>query len=229
MTLERATSWCIVINNPTEKDMNPSLPAKWVLSGQIEKGDEGTVHYQAVLTTPQVRFSAVKKVLPRAHIEVARNKTALNKYSHKENTRLAAVPDKSSTIPTLFDYNHTIAKRFNMDEFNEQCEKYDKVPSEHVLDYVDSLVAEDIEKGVNGVEFIAINPMWRSSWKKFWRSIVKREKLNPTVEYSDVSISFGLQSGEESIRAETQSEASAEAESEASRGQTDWSSYCEKD
>lgn len=155
--------------------------------GQIEEGAEGTVHYQGMVTTPQVRFSAVKKVFPRAHIELARNKSALLKYVQKEDTRLESVDPRSSNIPTLFDYNHTIAGRFDMDEFNRRCEeKLDKgiTSSEHVLDYIDELVSTDIANGVNGVEFIAINPMWRSAWKKFWRSIVKREKLisKPTAD-----------------------------------------------
>ena len=59
------------------------------------------------------------------------------------------------------------------------------MPSEYVLDYIDQLVAIDIEDGLNGVEYIGINPMWRSAWKKYWRSIVRREQLNPTAEYSD--------------------------------------------
>ena len=192
--MDRGSNWSITINNPTEQDLNPTLPAKWVQLGQIEQGAEGTVHYQGMVTTPQVRFSAVKKVFPRAHIELARNKVALSKYVQKEETRLESLDSRSSTIPTLFDYNHTIAQRFDMEEFNRQCEDKDKIPSEYVLDYVDQLVSLDIENGVNGVEFIAINPMWRSAWKKFWRSIVKREKLISTAKVEDaVSVDKQIQ------------------------------------
>lgn len=44
------------------------------------------------------------------------------------------------------------------------------------MDYLDMLVGEDIMNGVCGIEYIAINPMWRSAWKKFWRQMIAREK-----------------------------------------------------
>jgi len=175
---ERATAWSITINNPTESDMTPTLPAKWVLTGQVEQGEEGTIHYQAMLKTPQERFSAVKKVFPRAHIEVARNSKALGQYVHKAESRLAERPDVVSNIPTLWDYQHTIAKAFRDDEFIDHCSQFQTPMSEDDLfmGYLDDLVRRDIEKGVCGVEFIAINPMWRSAWKKFGRAMIKRER-----------------------------------------------------
>lgn len=182
MATERATAWSITINNPTGEDLNPTLPAGWKMTGQMERGEEGTEHYQGLLTTPQTRFSAVKKVFPRAHIEVARNKVALAKYVHKDDTRLAEVPDMKSNIPTLFDYQHKVAERWNDDEWREFLERRllesPKTPvGELALEFVDNIVALDIENGMVGVEYIAINPMWRSAWKKFWRQMVKRDKM----------------------------------------------------
>lgn len=177
---ERATCWSITINNPSEEELKPSLPAKWSMSGQLEKGEEeGTVHYQGMLKTPQVRFSAVKQVFPRAHIEVARNKQALEKYVHKEETRLSTVNDHSSNIPSLFDYQHTIARKWNRTDFAVYVERHDgKLSDDDIaLQYVDDLVANDIRAGVCGVEYIAINPMWRSAWKKFWRAMIHREQV----------------------------------------------------
>jgi len=131
-----------------------------------------------MVTTPQVRFSAVKKVFPRAHIEIARNKQALAKYVHKEETREREVVN----IPTLFEYQTIIASLWEEDEFqsrwNTAIEKATVTYSPNIDDiamsYLDDIVARDIETGRRGAEFIAINPMWRSSWKKFWRSIIKR-------------------------------------------------------
>ena len=60
--MDRGSTWSITINNPSEKDLHPTLPAKWAMTGQLEKGAEGTEHYQGMVSTPQVRFSAVKKV-----------------------------------------------------------------------------------------------------------------------------------------------------------------------
>lgn len=180
---ERATCWSITINNPVETDYKCPLPAKWSLEGQLEKGNEGTVHFQGMLTTPQVRFSQVKKIFPRAHIEVAKNKSALKKYVHKDETRIEAVSDNVSTIPTLFDFQHTIASEWDDLDFAAYTEQYsdnDVVKlgmGEIALRYVDSLVEKHIENGVNGVEYIAVNPMWRSAWKKFYKSMVARERM----------------------------------------------------
>lgn len=175
----RATCWSITINNPTDEDIEVNLPGGWKVQGQIEKGENGTEHYQAMLTTPQIRFSAVKKVYPRAHIEVARNRTALQKYVHKDDTRVREVADRQSEIPTFWDYQRMVTDKWNDRDFRQMYENYRRANIDIDLDecalrYVDSLVATDIENGVRGVEFIAINPMWRSSWKKFWHSIIKR-------------------------------------------------------
>lgn len=175
---DRASCWSITINNPKTEEYQIVLPARWKLEGQLERGEEGTLHYQGMLNTPQVRFSAVKKVFPRAHIEIARNKQALAKYVHKEETREAAV----TAIPTLFEYQSIIAAAWEEDEYSARwrnaCEHASPTnmpcPDEVAMQYIDSLVAADIEYGRRGAEFIAINPMWRSSWKKFWRSIIKR-------------------------------------------------------
>ena len=181
---ERATCWSITINNPTEGEMTPTLPAKWVLTGQEEIGAEGTKHYQGMLKTPQERFSAIKKVFPRAHIEVARNSKALGQYVHKAESRLAERPDVVSNIPTLFDYQHTVAKRWDDDEYKAKCIEYfrGEDTEESFMTYLDNLVIQDIENGMTGVEFIAINPMWRSAWKKFGRAMIKRERRPPAFE-----------------------------------------------
>ena len=188
---ERATCWSITINNYTESDVSPELPAGWKFQGQPEKGEEGTEHFQGMLTTPQVRFSAVKKVFPRAHIEVARNRAALSKYIRKDETRNGEYMIVESRLPTLFEYQTVIAKKFDMRILSERYEekmkawiegKLKQAPDmdELAMEYVDELIAQDIENGVRGIEFVAINPMWRSSWKKFWRSIIKRDGAQQT-------------------------------------------------
>jgi hypothetical protein len=181
---DRATCWSITINNPTEGEMTPTLPAKWVLTGQEEIGAEGTKHYQGMLKTPQERFSAVKKVFPRAHIEMARNSKALQQYVHKAESRIAERPDVVSNIPTLFDYQHTVAKQWDDDEYKAKCVEFFRgVDTEEAfMNYLDCLVVRDIENGVCGIEFIAVNPMWRSAWKKFGRAMIKRERRPPAFD-----------------------------------------------
>lgn len=174
---DRATCWSITINNPTADELKTPLPSGWRIEGQIEVGEEkGTEHYQAMLCTPQVRFSAVKKIFPRAHIEVARDRNALKKYVHKEDTRVES-HSWQSMVPTPYNYQSKIAAAWDDKEFEEMCEKHkNRELGDIALDYTDALVAKDITAGAVGVEFVAVNPMWRSSWKKFWRAIVSRQR-----------------------------------------------------
>lgn len=95
---QRAALWSITINNPTQEDRDalkahPSFVK--MVKYQDEIGDEGTLHIQGAVQTAQVRFAAIKKWLPRAHIEIARNKQALLNYVAKEDT---AVPDTQVVV-----------------------------------------------------------------------------------------------------------------------------------
>jgi len=175
---ERGCCWSITINNPTESDTKCDQPG-WSLEGQYEVGAEGTRHFQGILKTGrQVRFSAVKRVFPRAHIEVARNRKALEAYVKKEETRVGEFA--GTAIPNMFQFQDTIATDWDskvfqerwMDEATAKLYKHDI--NEMALAYVDELVAQHIVQGGRGLEFIAINPMWRSSWKKFWPYIIRR-------------------------------------------------------
>lgn len=202
---ERASCWSITINNPVVEEYERVLPPSWKLEGQLEKGAEGTLHYQGMLKTPQVRFSAVKKEFPRAHIEVARSATALKKYVNKEDTRVAHV----RSIPTLFEYQTQIATKWNEEQFQQRWElrcrtagKEVPDPTDTAMGYIDSLVAQDIEQGMRGIEFIAINPLWRSSWMRFWRSIVNRQKNFPAQSITqDAPVLQEADSGEEDVEA----------------------------
>lgn len=170
---DRSTHWSITINNPTETDV---LCAKqgWVLTGQYERGDEGTLHYQGMLLTPQVRFSAVKKEFPRAHIEIARDIQALRQYVHKAETRV----DIHDPQLNCFTAQKLISDRWCASEWGKRVineVKKDKPDfGQLALDYIDELVTIEISKGSRCLEFIAINPMWRSSWKKFYSAIIAR-------------------------------------------------------
>jgi len=150
----------------------------WKLSGQYEEGKEGTRHFQGMLKTPQTRFAAVKRVFPRAHIEAARNALALEKYTTKAETRVGVY--EATGVPNMFQAQDIIAGMWNQEHFVRRTQddayarmfKYDY--GDMALAYVDEMVSELVGNGQRGLEFIAINPMWRSSWKKFYASIIKR-------------------------------------------------------
>jgi len=180
---DRASCWSITINNPTEGEVKCDHPG-WTLTGQYEEGEQGTRHFQGMLKTgKQVRFAAVKRVFPRGHIEPARNQKALEAYVQKSETRVAEYA--GSSVPNMFQFQDTIAGDWVEEEFNLRLANPTHVRThKHDMDdlalaYIDELVARRIEKGGRGLEFIAINPMWRSSWKKFWRNIIKRNAAPP--------------------------------------------------
>lgn len=86
--------WCFTLNNPTDAEQVQDLWGDWprVQGGicQLEQGENGTPHYQGyVVFTGSTRLTAVKKLLDRAHWEVARGDGADNKkYCSKEEGRL---------------------------------------------------------------------------------------------------------------------------------------------
>jgi len=191
---DRSNCWSLTIFD--ESYSTAKLPAGWELKGQIEKCPKTEKdHYQGMLTTPQIRFSAVKKVFPLAHIEKARKPTALAQYVKKEDTRLKSIPDRKSEIPTLWDYSDKIADMWHEEGFKQLCTEFYENASlaektktdidDLALRYVDSLISREIENGARGIEFIAINPMFRSAWKKFWRVMVKRSNLAREFEEAD--------------------------------------------
>jgi len=180
MEVSRGSCWSLTINNPTPEDMNVKLPAGWKLQGQMELGKEGTEHFQAMLNTPQVRFSAVKRIFPRAHIEKAKNPAALKAYVHKDETRIAEVQARQTQ--NIFEAQDLIADAWDWEVFNLRIKDIEVTKGdEHdnaALRYVDHLVGIQIDNGAVGLEFTAVNPMWRSSWKSFWKNILRRRQTD---------------------------------------------------
>jgi len=82
--------YSVVINNPTAEDeacINEARENGYIIEGQLEKGKNGTPHYQlAVGTTDSWRD--VKDAFPRANVQEARDPEALRQYCVKTETRL---------------------------------------------------------------------------------------------------------------------------------------------
>lgn len=103
---ESSRNWSITINNPTQEELavwKTATEHHWVKEavGQLEKGESGTPHIQGLLKTDKVRFSQVKKLFPRAHIEAARNVAALTKYVQKEDTRVAQLQQSLERVEVV--------------------------------------------------------------------------------------------------------------------------------
>ena len=183
---ERATCWSVTINNPKKADdENIELARQksgWTVYGQKEVGENGTEHYQLMITTPQVRFSAVKKAFPRAHIEVARDRKALTKYVNKEETRIASLPTdtKYPSIQTLWDM---FADFVN----NKKYRSLIDTSPERRLEIFDDFIRDAIDNGFI-VETMGVNPQIRSSVKQYGENIVFRSLCRQTDRQTDENI-----------------------------------------
>lgn len=104
MPVTKFRNWCFTINNPTDEDRESLIPMKsfnhdppvpTLPSGvkyikfQLERGKEGTPHFQGVVVfKSQVVLKSVKKLMPRAHLEPCRDLRSSLIYCEKEDTRV---------------------------------------------------------------------------------------------------------------------------------------------
>lgn len=170
---DRATCWSVTINNPNKADDENIAMAKqksgWAVYGQKEVGENGTEHYQLMITTPQVRFSAMKKAFPRSHIEVARDRKALTKYVNKEDTRTGTLP-KDNRYPSM----QTLWDMFA--EWLDDKGSWWNWDSDKALKQFDTFICSKIDEGYV-VETMAVNPQIRSCVKNYFVSIVQRSNV----------------------------------------------------
>lgn len=170
----RATHWSVTINlknvshSTAEECIARARQRDWRVFGQLEQGDSGTEHYQLAVATPQVRFAAVKKVFPTAHIEVAKDWNALLAYCSKEETRV----DTLKNVSTGYISWSQLRNMF-FDHVRE-------VHVEHVTDQEertrewDIFIGLCIQRGFE-VDVMGVNPQYRSCIQRYWVSYVRRQ------------------------------------------------------
>lgn len=85
--MKRARSWCFTVNNDTYEDFETfmSHTFKYCIIG-FEVGEEGTPHMQGYVQYHEAKsLKKMKKILPRAHLEIAKGNAEQNrKYCSKE-------------------------------------------------------------------------------------------------------------------------------------------------
>jgi len=183
---DRATCWSVTINNPNKADDENIAVAKqksgWAVYGQKEVGENGTEHYQLMVTTPQVRFSAIKKAFPRSHIEVARDRKALTKYVNKEDTRIAGLP-KDNNYPSMSQLWDDFSLYIDDSHKKYGC-IYDWTQDKRLLVFDDFIRMQILEGKF--VETMAVNPQVRSCVKNYLVEIhfrsVRRQTDRQTAE-----------------------------------------------
>lgn len=102
-----AKSWCFTLNNWVHADLtgieNWSGIRRLVVGREV--GDGGTPHLQGCVTfCGAKRLSALKKLLPRAHWEVAKNLEAAFRYCRKEDDVAIDIDNRSSSKASTADF-----------------------------------------------------------------------------------------------------------------------------
>lgn len=125
-------AWSITINNPNKSDqyhLKILAEAGFQIFGQMEKGKNGTPHWQgAVRHASQKTFSTMKKLLPRAHIEPCKNWKQLKKYVTKPDTAMGISMDEFIHNPnvgkSLEEVNQDKYWRIRVGNHLKSCEKF---------------------------------------------------------------------------------------------------------
>lgn len=93
MSTDRARNFLFTINNPSIFDEHALSEIRFrckFLQYQLERGEDGTEHYQGLICFKNPHtFQALKFLLPRAHIEHVRKLAAAYEYTRKAETRIA--------------------------------------------------------------------------------------------------------------------------------------------
>lgn len=216
ITMKKATAWSLTINNPTEADEDNISEARvkgWKVEGQKEQGENGTIHYQLLLKTPQTRFSAVKKAFPRAHIEIAKKLIALKQYVHKEDTRIAPLLTNDAKYPSPTKLMGLFSEYFHQ-EFKAIADKYKCDPhtlnGDTLLKVFDDCIRNLIYRGYY-VEAHGVNPQVRGSVKHYGHAIILREATNKEAQQNGVQADLPKEEDERSEGEVSSSESEADS------------------
>jgi len=184
----RGTCWSVTCNLATvtkdrvEDCITNARYSGWGIEGQIEKGESGTEHYQLCVKTPQVRFSAVKKMFPTAHIELARNPRALQAYVHKEETRVEEVKKVEVTFLTYPQVRNQFFAWVRREYHHGAALDHDGR-----LRLWDTFIGLSIQEGME-CDLIGMNPQNRACVAKYWRSYLDRQPIVDTRQTDSVEI-----------------------------------------
>lgn len=128
--------YCFTVNNPSDEDcecvydLSTHKHHKYLIVG-TEKGEEGTPHLQCyVVFSSKVTFSAMKKLLPRAHIEVAKGTSEQNRdYCKKDGDfeEFGDCPSEGGKQVQVADWDH-------MRRLAEQG-KFEEIQSQYYVKY----------------------------------------------------------------------------------------------
>jgi len=139
------------------------MPPDWHLEGQIELGkDSQGEHAQLYLKTPWKRASAVMKMFPKCHVEIARKLIALKQYVHKDDTRVG----EFKTIENRSPQWKIVISKFAEWIVTYHEDEHDPT-DDRKLALWDDFIRESIKEGLQ-IDIIGVNPQYRSCVMKYW-------------------------------------------------------------
>lgn len=176
--------------------------------GGLEKCPKSDrIHFQgAVQCKGQQRFSAIKKWLPKSHIEAARSADALKKYAMKEETAVSEkkeVLNKAAYVDNQTALRLIAREEINNPYFDEEAHDHDKLMESKFKVYANRIVYK--QPHLVGV---MSKPDVLRGWKLFGVTFVKLEREGRA----------------DSITARPQNEVVEEENSSVASGELDFSS-----
>jgi len=197
MPTGKASCWSVTINNPSDDDHAQweslkTLPWIKQVAGQLEQGENDTPHIQGMVQTEYGRFfEKLKAALPRAHIEIAKNKFALVNYVHKTETRIGEVAQyerPQTRIATQVDIQNELVMQVRVIAPCKYPERWEASEGDFQVFmnhhgwivkrdadwWIDQSVNALIRRGYFGVEFTMANNQIRGAFKRYLDSIIIR-------------------------------------------------------
>ena len=172
----RNRSWFLTINNPESNELYQHKTERYA-AWQIEKGQNGTEHIQAVIhLSNAISFSAIKKVYPTAHIEVCHDLKASIAYCKKEESRVhgpweRGEPPKQGKRNDIIDAVECLKENLGKRKpFKAVCEQYPEVAMKFHkgLHFVANQLVEDRTESPEVYVYIGSTGTGKSSFARKW-------------------------------------------------------------
>lgn len=126
-TNDQCRMWLCTLNNPLEslKDLFDLFKPQY-MCGQVEKGENGTIHLQFYLHfSKKIYFSVLKKIHSKVHFIAVKINNGADKYCLKEDTRLDG-PYEFGSKPI----NRSSKTDWDQVFLNAKRGKFDDIPSD---------------------------------------------------------------------------------------------------
>lgn len=124
---DQCRMWLCTLNNPMEslKDLYDLFSPQY-MCGQVEKGENGTIHLQFYLHfSKKIYFSVLKKIHSKVHFIAVKINNGADKYCLKEDTRLDG-PYEFGSKPI----NRSSKTDWDQVYLNAKRGKFDDIPSD---------------------------------------------------------------------------------------------------